>query len=76
MQNLQTVDLFVEALQIDPELAALLVEVGFLSLEEIAYVPREDFLAIEGFDETLADELRARANDALNTGTCIGRALR
>jgi len=61
------IDLFVSALQIDEELANLLVEVGFSSLEEIAYVPREDFLGIEGFDEELVDELRARANDALLT---------
>ncbi len=66
-ESAKVLDLFTRVLQIDEELASLLVEVGFSSLEEVAYVPREDFLAIEGFDEELVDELRARANDALLT---------
>jgi N utilization substance protein A len=57
----------VAALDVDEEMAALLVEVGFNSVEEIAYVPLEEMLAIEGFDEELANELRARAKDALLT---------
>jgi N utilization substance protein A len=66
-ESAKVLELFTRALEIDEELARLLVEVGFSSLEEVAYVPREDFLAIEGFDEELVDELRARANDALLT---------
>ncbi len=66
-ESTKVLALFTDVLQIDEELAGFLVEVGFTSLEEIAYVPREDFLAIEGFDEELVDELRARANDALLT---------
>lgn len=66
-ESAKMLNLFTEILQIDEELAALLVDVGFSSLEEIAYVPREDLLAIEGLDEELIDELRARANDALLT---------
>ncbi len=66
-ESAKVLDLFTRVLEIDEELARLLVEVGFSSLEEVAYVPREDFLAIEGFDEELVDELRARANDALLT---------
>lgn len=66
-ESAKVLDLFTNVLQIDEELAGFLVEVGFSSLEEIAYVPREDLLAIEGFDEELVDELRARANDALLT---------
>jgi transcription termination/antitermination protein NusA len=58
---------FVKALDVDEEMAALLVEVGFNSIEEIAYVPLEEMLAIEGFDEELANELRTRAKDALLT---------
>lgn len=66
-ESAKVLDLFTRVLEIDEDLARLLVEVGFSSLEEVAYVPREDFLAIEGFDEELVDELRARANDALLT---------
>lgn len=66
-ESSKVLSLFTNILQIDEELASFLVEVGFSSLEEIAYVPREDLLAIEGFDEELVDELRARANDALLT---------
>jgi len=58
---------FVQALDVDEEMAMLLVEVGFNSVEEIAYVPLEEMLAIEGFDEELANELRTRAKDALLT---------
>ena len=44
-----------------------LVEEGFTSVEEVAYVPLEEMSAIEGFDEDIAEELRARAKDALLT---------
>lgn len=59
------VEKFVEALDVDEELAAELVEEGFTSLEEIAYVPLEEMVAIEGFDEDLVTELRKRAKDVL-----------
>ncbi len=58
---------FVEALDVDEELATVLVEEGFSSLEEIAYVPLSEFLQIEGFEEEMAEELRSRARDALLT---------
>jgi N utilization substance protein A len=58
---------FIEALQIDENVAAVLVEEGFTTLEEIAYVPLDEMLAIEGFDEEIAHELRNRAKDALLT---------
>ncbi|MFY7698478.1 MAG: transcription termination factor NusA [Legionella sp.] len=57
--------LFVSALEIDDELASLLVQHGFSSLEEVAYVPREELLAIQEFDDEIVDELRNRANDTL-----------
>jgi N utilization substance protein A len=63
----ELVGAFVEALGVDEEMAQVLVEVGFNSIEEIAYVPLDEMLAIEGFDEELANELRARAKDALLT---------
>ncbi len=56
---------FVEQLDVDEELAGVLVEEGFTSLEEVAYVPLEEMLAIEGFDEDIVNELRDRAKDKL-----------
>ncbi|AOE87469.1 transcription termination factor NusA [Pseudomonas sp. TCU-HL1] len=58
---------FVEELEVDEELAQVLVEEGFTSLEEIAYVPMEEMLSIDGFDEEIVNELRARAKDRLLT---------
>jgi N utilization substance protein A len=61
------VELFMTALDVDEDTAAVLVEEGFASLEEVAYVPLEEMLDIEGFDEDIANELRSRAKDALLT---------
>src|SRR5690554_1649332 len=58
---------FIEELEVDEELAQVLVEEGFTSLEEIAYVPMEELLSIDGFDEEIVNELRARAKDRLLT---------
>jgi len=59
------VDVFVQSLGVDEELAQVLAEEGFTTLEEVAYVPMEEMLAIEGFDEELVTELRNRAKDVL-----------
>lgn len=61
------IDMFVEKLDVDEESAEVLVQEGFTSLEEIAYVPLDEILAIDGFDEEIANELRNRAKDALLT---------
>ena len=58
---------FVDELGVDEELAQLLVEEGFTALEEVAYVPMEEMLSIEGFDEEIVNELRNRAKDRLLT---------
>ena len=58
---------FMEALSVDEDVAAALVEEGFTNLEEVAYVPIEEMTAIEGFDEEIVQELRNRAKDALLT---------
>ena len=60
-------NMFVGALDVDLEVAEVLVNEGFSSLEEIAYVPLAEFLEIEGFDEDLVEELRQRARNALLT---------
>lgn len=59
------VEYFINHLEIDEEVARILVEEGFTSLEEVAYVPLEEMLEIEEFDEDLVGELRSRAKDEL-----------
>jgi N utilization substance protein A len=57
--------LFMAKLEVDEEIAGILVGEGFGTVEEIAYVPVGELLAVEGFDEDIVEELRARARDAL-----------
>jgi N utilization substance protein A len=59
--------LFVEKLDVDQEVADILIAEGFTSLEEVAYVPLQEMLEIEAFDEDTVNELRTRAKDALLT---------
>jgi transcription termination/antitermination protein NusA len=61
------VNVFMNALDVDEDVAAVLVEEGFTTLEEVAYVPLDEMLAIDGFDKDIAEELRSRAKDALLT---------
>lgn len=58
---------FVDKLVVDEEVAQVLVEEGFSSIEEVAYVPIQEMLEIDGFDEEIVDDLRNRAKDALLT---------
>jgi N utilization substance protein A len=66
-ESVAVIELFCEQLDVDQEVAEILVEEGFTTLEEVAYVPLEELSGIEGFDEEIAEELRARAKDALLT---------
>ena len=59
--------LFVEKLDVDAEVADILIAEGFTSLEEVAYVPMQEMLEIASFDEDTVNELRTRARDALLT---------
>ena len=59
--------LFVDKLDVDEEVADILIAEGFTSLEEVAYVPIQEMLSIESFDEDTVNELRTRAKDALLT---------
>ncbi|MEJ7687171.1 MAG: transcription termination factor NusA [Variovorax sp.] len=59
--------LFMEKLDVDEEMADILISEGFTSLEEVAYVPISELLEIESFDEDTINELRSRAKDALLT---------
>ena len=57
--------LFMDALDVDETLAQLLVAEGFTTLEEVAYVDLDELLSIDGFDESTAEELQARARDRI-----------
>ncbi|MBS4020785.1 MAG: transcription termination factor NusA [Dechloromonas sp.] len=59
--------MFMEKLDIDEELADLLIEEGFSTLEEVAYVPLAEMLEIDGLDEDIVNELRNRARNVLLT---------
>ena len=61
------VEAFMKDLDVDEEVANILVQEGFSSLEEVAYVPARELTAIEEFDEDIVNELRSRAQDVLIT---------
>ncbi|MBU2917190.1 MAG: N utilization substance protein A [Psychrosphaera sp.] len=66
-ENSKTIEVFMKGLELDEDFATMLVEEGFSSLEEIAYVPVAELLEIDGLDEDLVEELRTRAKAALTT---------
>jgi N utilization substance protein A len=66
-----TRQVFIEKLDIDEELADLLIEEGFSTLEEVAYVPLAEMLEIEGLDEETVNELRNRARNVLLTEAIV-----
>jgi len=60
-------EMFKTKLDVDEEVASILVQEGFTNVEEVAYVPESELLEIEEFDENVVGELRQRARDALLT---------
>jgi len=66
-ENRGVLELFMAELDVDAEVAGVLVDEGFTTLEEVAYVPAEELLHIEEFDEAIVEELRSRAQDVLLT---------
>jgi N utilization substance protein A len=66
-ENTKVLGIFTSGLDIDEEFASILVDEGFTSLEEIAYVPVSELLAIDGLDEDTVEELRGRAKAWLTT---------
>ena len=66
-EAVEIIETFMNALDVDEDVAVVLVEEGFTTLDEVAYVPLEEMMGIEGFDEAISEELRARAKDALLT---------
>ena len=63
--------LFMEQLDVDEEIATILVQEGFTSIEEVAYVPENEMLKIEEFDAELVTELRERARDLMITKAIV-----
>jgi len=57
--------LFIDKLDVDQDVADTLIQEGFSTLEEVAYVPTNELLEIDGFDDSIVNELRSRARDAL-----------
>lgn len=63
---------FMQQLDVDEEVASILVQEGFSSIDEVAYVPIDELVSIEEFDEDIVEELRGRARDALLTKAISG----
>ncbi|MDP2963000.1 MAG: transcription termination factor NusA [Sulfurimicrobium sp.] len=63
--------IFMQKLDVDEEVADILIQEGFSSLEEVAYVPLSEMLEIEAFDEGTVNELRSRARNALLTEAIV-----
>ena len=70
-EHSQVRELFMSKLDVDEEVANILIEEGFSSLEEIAYVPLAEMLEIESFDEETVNELRNRARNVLLTEAIV-----
>jgi N utilization substance protein A len=60
-------EMFKTQLDVDDDIANVLVQEGFSTIEEVAYVPTSELLGIEEFDEDMVEELRNRARDVLLT---------
>lgn len=67
----QLIELFSKQLDVDEEVALILVQEGFSTIEEVAYVPAAELTEIEEFDETIVEELRSRARDVLLTQAIV-----
>lgn len=67
----ELIELFSKQLDVDEEVALILVQEGFSTIEEVAYVPTSELVAIEEFDEDIVEELRSRARDVLLTQAIV-----
>lgn len=66
-ESREVTESFMQKLDVDQDVAEVLVSAGFTSIEEVAYVPPEELLAVGGFDEDIVEELQRRASDVLLT---------
>jgi N utilization substance protein A len=71
-ESAAVLQLLMEQLDVDEEVASILVQEGFSTIEEVAYVPVQEMLEIEEFDEDIVEELRNRARDVLLTRAIAG----
>jgi N utilization substance protein A len=67
----EVLNLFSKQLDVDEEVALILVQEGFSTIEEVAYVPTAELVEIEEFDEDIVNELRTRARDVLLTQAIV-----
>ncbi len=67
----ELLELFTKQLDVDEEVALILVQEGFSTIEEVAYVPTSELMEIEEFDEDIVNELRNRARDVLLTQAIV-----
>jgi N utilization substance protein A len=67
----ELIELFSKHLDVDEEVGLILVQEGFSTIEEVAYVPASELVEIEEFDEDIVDELRNRARDVLLTQAIV-----
>jgi N utilization substance protein A len=67
----ELIELFSKQLDVDEEVGLILVQEGFSTIEEVAYVPTSELVAIEEFDEDIVNELRNRARDVLLTQAIV-----
>jgi N utilization substance protein A len=65
------IELFSKQLDVDEDVALILVQEGFSTIEEVAYVPASELMEIEEFDEDIVSELRSRARDVLLTQAIV-----
>jgi N utilization substance protein A len=67
----ELLEMFMKQLDVDEDVALILVQEGFSSIEEVAYVPTSELLGVDEFDENIVDELRNRARDVLLTQAIV-----
>jgi N utilization substance protein A len=67
----ELIELFAKQLDVDEEIGLILVQEGFSTIEEVAYVPTSELVEIEEFDEDIVNELRSRARDVLLTQAIV-----
>ena len=67
----ELIELFSRQLDVDEEIGLILVQEGFSTIEEVAYVPTSELVEIEEFDEDIVEELRSRARDVLLTQAIV-----
>ena len=74
-ESKELINKLMDDLDVDENVASILVQEGFVSIEEVAYVPTNELLAIEEFNEEIVNELRSRARDILVTQALVNEEI-